>query len=77
MNTLPLHLIRHPDTINIDFKRFRYIILFVVCCLGFNPILLAQLSSGGTPVSFSHQMAENIHTVTMPPVDVAALIAED
>jgi len=76
MNTLALYQTRLPGAMTSYFRWLRFVTLFFVCCLGFNPILLAQLSSGGTPVSFSHQMAENIHTVTMPPVDVAALIAD-
>lgn len=37
----------------------------------------AQVSIGGTPYSFNNRVGNNIATVQMPPVDVAALLAED
>ncbi|HWR82216.1 MAG TPA: trypsin-like peptidase domain-containing protein [Candidatus Deferrimicrobium sp.] len=54
--------------------------LFVTGC--FSIIIIpatvsAQVSSGGTPVSFARMSRSAIPAVTMPPVDVAALLAED
>jgi len=37
----------------------------------------AQISWGGKPFSFNDQMEAPISTITLPPVDVAALLAED
>ena len=44
---------------------------------GRNVLLLAQVSEGGTPYSFSNTIPGNIPTVTMEAVDVEALLAED
>ncbi len=48
-----------------------------ILCLTITSSLMAQISSGGTPVSFRKAVRSDIHTVTMPRVDVAALLAED
>lgn len=37
----------------------------------------AQISSGGEPVSFKRQLSRNVPVITMPEVDVPALLAED
>ncbi len=37
----------------------------------------SQISAGGKPVSFSIAARGNIQTLTMPPIDVAAYLAED
>lgn len=39
--------------------------------------LLAQVSEGGRPYTFTHPVADTIHSVTMDSVNVAALLAED
>ncbi|MBU0690943.1 carboxypeptidase regulatory-like domain-containing protein [bacterium] len=39
--------------------------------------LWAQISSGGAPLSFSQPLDNNVSSLTMPDVDVDALIAED
>lgn len=44
---------------------------------GANHTLWGQVSEGGVPYSFLNPTPSNIHTVTMPPVDRAALLAED
>ena len=51
--------------------------LIVWVILGWGNVLVAQVSAGGTPFSFSATMPEDIHTVTLGSVDVAALLAED
>ncbi|MGH8014602.1 MAG: trypsin-like peptidase domain-containing protein, partial [Candidatus Zixiibacteriota bacterium] len=48
------------------------IILLLMASSGY-----AQISAGGEPVSFSKDARGDIHTLTMPTVDVAALMAED
>jgi hypothetical protein len=55
----------------------RLIVTGVILCLAITGTLVAQISSGGTPVSFTKAVRADIHAVTMPPVDVAALLAED
>jgi len=37
----------------------------------------SQISAGGRPYSFDHPLSGDVDTVVMPPVDVAALLAED
>ncbi len=37
----------------------------------------SQISAGGEPFSFSKSARGGIHTLTMPPIDVAAYLAED
>jgi hypothetical protein len=39
--------------------------------------LRAQISRGGEPLSLRNSMPAAVETITMPPVDVAALLAED
>ena len=55
----------------------RLIATSIILCLAITGPLMAQISSGGTPVSFTKAVRADIHAVTMPPVDVAALLAED
>ncbi len=39
--------------------------------------VVAQISAPATPVSFNNSLSANLHTVTTPSVDVAAMLAED
>ncbi|MFQ6008954.1 MAG: trypsin-like peptidase domain-containing protein, partial [Candidatus Zixiibacteriota bacterium] len=56
---------------------FRVIAVSFIVCITLTTTLVAQVSMGGTPISFTRTTRADIHTVTMPPVDVAALLAED
>jgi PKD repeat protein len=53
------------------------VILGAFLCFSGVGSLMAQVSAGGTPVSFTKTMRTTIQSITMPPVDVAALLAED
>ncbi len=55
----------------------RLIATSIILCFAITGPLMAQISSGGTPISFTKAVRADIHAVTMPPVDVAALLAED
>ncbi len=52
-------------------------IIIVVSLLGWDQALIAQVSAGGRPYTFTNPVADTVHTVIMAPVDVAALLAED
>ncbi|RMH73596.1 MAG: hypothetical protein D6675_02145, partial [Gemmatimonadetes bacterium] len=51
-----------------------FMLLFVT---GIVAPVMAQISAGGEPVSFSHRLSPTIDTITLPAVDAAALLAED
>jgi len=54
-----------------------YAIVATFIILGWGKALIAQISDGGTPYSFSSVIADSVPTVRMETVDVAALLAED
>ena len=49
----------------------------ILICLFLSIKIQAQLSEGGSPLSFSLREISDISTITMPPVDVESLIQED
>ena len=49
------------------------IVFFII----FYSLVQAQVSSGGTPINFTSDLPQNIHTVTTPPIDVVTLKAGD
>src|SRR3989304_736192 len=53
--------------------------LFITCITYlFTPDLFAQISEGGTPISFSKlQLSKQVPTAVMPVVDVETLLSED
>lgn len=51
--------------------------LLVLCLLLLSPHANAQLSKGGTPKSFTETLDSRFGSVTMPALDVDALLAED
>ncbi|MFH1372919.1 MAG: PKD domain-containing protein [bacterium] len=55
----------------------RPIVMVVIVILLSSGTLMAQISAGGRPVSFDVVTRSDLQTVTMPPVDVAALLVED
>jgi len=55
----------------------RIFALVVMSCFIFVSSLCAQIGHGGTPISFTKDLQRDVYTITMPPVDVEALIAED
>lgn len=67
---------RFSHALTRQIRRLQLVTLVVLSSFGLNSVLLAQLSSGGTPISFSMQLPDNSPTVTMPPVDVAALTSK-
>jgi len=52
-------------------------VIAVIIGLSIAGELFAQISEGGQPLSFSKQLPQNIQTINMPSVDVAAFLAED
>src|SRR5574341_997364 len=57
------------------FRHICLIVIFVVLLTSTSTI--AQISSGGEPVSFTKVARGDVQTITMPMVDVAAYLAED
>ncbi len=45
--------------------------------MSYSTPILAQVSAGGTPISFTSNIPQNIHTVSTLPVNVDSLLAED
>ena len=58
-------------------KKQRILLLSFLLCLTFTIPSWGQISSGGTPRSFSRIAKANIPTITTPNVDVAKMLAED
>ena len=56
---------------------FKCLIATVTAITALHQLLLAQVSEGGQPYTFSSLIADSIATITMASVDVAALLAED
>ncbi|MBN2432614.1 MAG: trypsin-like peptidase domain-containing protein [Acidobacteria bacterium] len=56
---------------------FRQMAAWLLCLALLSGWASGQISTGGWPYSFDHDLAADIDTVVMPPVDVAALLAED
>lgn len=54
-----------------------WLIMAFMSYFNFGQFLMAQISEGGIPTSFTETVSQNIHTVVMPPVDVEVLIAQD
>jgi hypothetical protein len=57
--------------------RLLAMLFFIAAVFGTNHMLLGQVSEGGIPYSFSTSIRGEVQTITMGPVDVAALLAED
>lgn len=62
---------------NLFAKSFLPMLFSIAIMFGTNHMLLGQVSEGGIPYSFSTSIRGEIQTITMGPVDVAALLAED
>lgn len=58
-----------------NFKNLSIALFFALICFGVN----AQVSEGGTPLSFTrtHELTADVKTIQMPAVDVPALLKED
>jgi hypothetical protein len=54
-----------------------FLLLIGISCLALSERSFAQISAGGTPPSFSETVATTLLTVSLPPVDRAALMSED
>ena len=62
---------------NISEPSWLYAILVMVVELSLSHLLIAQVSQGGQPLTFSVSVADTILTHTTDFLDVAALLAED
>ncbi len=51
--------------------------ILIIFSISFYSLVHAQVSAGGTPISFTSDLPKNIPSVTTPPIDAATLKAED
>ncbi|RKX21309.1 MAG: serine protease, partial [Candidatus Zixiibacteriota bacterium] len=58
-------------------KKQKILLFSFLLCLTFTVPSWGQISSGGTPRSFSRMAKSNMPTITTPNVDVAKMLAED
>ena len=58
-------------------RLFHISLMAVFCLILTSGIATAQISSGGEPASFHYKVGASIPVITMPTVDVEALLAED
>ena len=64
-------------TANLRKRPWLYAIVAALVTLGWSKALIAQVSEGGMPYTFSSPIADSIPTVRKDSVDVAALLSED
>ena len=64
-------------TANLLKRPWLYAIVATLVTLGWGKALIAQVSEGGMPFTFSSSIADTVPTVRMDSVDVDSLLAED
>lgn len=76
MQNLQIFSYKNPPVFS-STKKMGLIFLLMFLILGFQNLLVAQISQGGKPYSFNNVVGAEVPTVEMPFVDVQALLAED